>query len=125
MKRFAAPLAIALLVALTGCQPAPGPSIQITSWKWNARDPDADQPRSTASVIARQGQSVTIDAVTGPVTFTVAKVGGGDVDMTSSAPLLPADGGTQPVERFTVAATPVRLITLTLDANTHFELVKR
>lgn len=125
MKRIAALILIAALVALTGCQAPPGPSVQITSWKWNARDPNADQPRSTATVLARQGQSVTIDAVTGPVTFTVAKVSGGDVAMTSSAPLLPADGGTKPVERFTVAANPVRLITLTLDANTHFELVKR
>lgn len=125
MNRIAALVAVAVLVAGTGCQAAPGTSVQITSWQWTARDPNAEQPRTTTTVMAGQGQSVTLEAASGPVTFTVAKVSGGDVDMTSSVPLLPADGGTQPVERFTVASTPVRLITLTLDANTHFELVKR
>ncbi|QIK71916.1 hypothetical protein G7070_06085 [Propioniciclava coleopterorum] len=123
-------LLAAVVVVLTGCQGGSGRVVTIDSWGWNSRvSGSAMEDRSSTTMPARPGTTATVDSLSGPVTFTIVAVGERGVDITTDVPLAPSDGNaaqmSRPVDRFTVAADPVRLVTVSLDAGTHFEVISR
>ncbi|MFB9312176.1 hypothetical protein [Nocardioides plantarum] len=69
--------------------PGPGGTLTIVSSDWNGWDPEHTPTPRTTTLPASVGSSVTVDSIGETLTFEVARVGGGEVAVSSSRELAP------------------------------------
>lgn len=139
------PLLLALFLGLVGVlaacggvgtvteDPVPEPiyAVNVTAQDWSGwSQPHDPQPEPTMTqVLAWPGATVQVEAVSGPVTFTVTTIRDDLVVVTSDAPFAPRSSTgsgwamDEPVQRWGLRdGESVRVVTPTLDAGTEITL---